>query len=779
MMFSCNIMFVRKNLLIYLFLYICLENVFSQTIVMENEMLSLSIDGKKLSLKSKLFSDLYINDISVPGIMDNCTKESINDSIWGKGTRLKLCYDNGREMTLSLYDKNPFLYVYTTLKNTTDDDVEIERLDITSMNINVGEKSSSLSTLGTGGFALPEEQKGSFLYTLLADPVSRHSVLAAWLTQKQGVGTFSPRVENGIYNVKSSLDFGNFRIKKKDERGTDTLLIGIFDDGRVGLETYGEYVALEYDIKLPPKPEVYCTWYQRNLNGSGASTEKELEKNAIFAKRELAPFGLNTFQIDDHWQSSMQENIDYKNMGEAVEKGEIGDGPLKTFAESNFNFPSGMKKMVDVLNKNGFTGGLWFMPFSGDVHNNVFPKEIFARHKLSGLPYEIERWSGTCIDATNPQGEEFLRNRFRRIYEWGFRYYKIDGLHSGAPSENRYVNRGYEGKPVFGNARLFDNNMTFVQCFRKGLGILKEEAPDVFLLGCAATQNMSSFGPSFGLVHAMRVGPDNDEAIYGKWNKVTAGADFAGNLYFLNNRVWYNDPDPYFLRSSISLEKARWMVSWQAVSGAMGTTSEQYFNLSPERLDMIKRALPTHNLKARPIDILEHEKPEIWLVGNNRTNIIGLFNWKEDAVTQIDYKFGRMDLNEQDEYELFDFWENKYLGRMKGILSQTLQPASCKVLACRPVRNYPQVISSSRHITQGLIDIVNEHWDSNAKRLCGKSKVVKGDCYELRIIVPDGYDVKTALCGKRKMTIVREKNLIRASFIPNKTELISWNIDFE
>ena len=128
---------------------------------------------------------------------------------------------------------------------------------------------------------------------------------------------------------------------------------------------------------------------------------------------------------------------------------------------------------------------------------------------------------------------------------------------------------------------------------------------------------------------------------------------------------------------------------------------------------------------------------------------------------------------------MFFFWENKYLGRMKGILSQTLQPASCKVLACRPVRNYPQVISSSRHITQGLIDIVNEHWDSNAKRLCGKSKVVKGDCYELRIIVPDGYDVKTALCGKRKMTIVREKNLIRASFIPNKTELISWNIDFE
>lgn len=213
-------MFVKKGLLIYSFLYIlCVGNVFSQNIVMENEMLSLSLDGKKLSLKSKLFSDLYINEISVPGIMDNCSKESIEDSIWGKGSRLKLCYVNGREMTFSLYDKNPFLYVYTTLKNTTDEDVEIERLDIAYMNINVGENTAGLSTLGTGGFAIPEKQKGSFLYTLLADPVSRHSVLAAWLTQKQGVGTFVPRMENGIYSVKSSLDFGNFRIKNKRNEG--------------------------------------------------------------------------------------------------------------------------------------------------------------------------------------------------------------------------------------------------------------------------------------------------------------------------------------------------------------------------------------------------------------------------------------------------------------------------------------------------------------------------------------------------------------------------------
>jgi len=69
----------------------------------------------------------------------------------------------------------------------------------------------------------------------------------------------------------------------------------------------------------------------------------------------------------------------------------------------------------------------------------------------------------------------------------------------------------------------------------------------------------------------------------------------------------------------------------------------------------------------------------------------------------------------------------EYLGNIKSKLSQTLAPASCKVLAVRPRKVYPQVISTSRHITQGLMDVKEESWNPDKRTLSGTSAVVKGE----------------------------------------------------
>ena len=760
-----------KNFIFFLFFIWSLGySIDCESQAIENNRLTLQIKKQNISLSSKNMPDLKIQNMFLPGQIIATSKKETSDSLWGKGEALQVICNDGRKVTFTLYDHNPFLYIHTVMMNQSRQDIRVNRLEIASIDMSIGNMNKPLNTLGTGGFAPARQAQGSYTYTLLTEPDSRHSILTAWLTQKQGIGLMIPQPAKSTkaYKVKTELEFGNYLVKSGKERDTDILLIGFFEDGREGLELYGDYLAKAYQIHLPAKPEVYCTWYHRNLSGSGASTEKLLAENADFARKELAAFGLNTFQIDDHWQSSM-----------GMPKNQSGAGPLKTFVENNKNFPSGMQHTAGYLEKKGFTPGLWFMPFSGDVRNPHFPKEIFAQHRWTGATYEVKRWSGTCIDATNPAGESFLRKRFKRIYNWGYRYYKIDGLHTGAPSENIYVNRSYDGMPVYGDARLYNDEYTFTQCFRKGLSILKEESPGVFLLGCAATQNMSSLGAAFGMVNAMRVGPDNDGAIRGVWKSTTAGADYAGNLYFLHNKVWYNDPDPYFVRSSNPLNKARWMVSWQAVSGVMSTTSMQYAELAPDRLDMIKRALPTHSLNARPVDILESDKPNIWMVKNDRITILGLFNWEELKNTQIDYSLERMGLNGSENYELFDFWDNKYLGNINGKLSQTLEPASCKVLAVRPSKSHPQVISTSRHITQGLMDIKKESWNPARQTLSGTSEVVKGDRYELRIIVPEGFDIRKAKSNAGKMLIQKEGKLMRVSFMPQKSGMVIWNIEFK
>jgi hypothetical protein len=52
----------------------------------------------------------------------------------------------------------------------------------------------------------------------------------------------------------------------------------------------------------------------------------------------------------------------------------------------------------------------------------------------------------------------------------------------------------------------------------------------------------------------------------------------------------------------------------------------------------------------------------------------------------------------------------------------------------------PQLISTSRHITQGVVDVVSESWDADSKSLSGISRVVAGDPYELRIAKPASGD---------------------------------------
>jgi hypothetical protein len=768
---------MTKKLMLILFAVLLLTTSFAQTQKIENDLLSLELNKNNLSVKSKQLTDVVIKDISAEGNVVSCKKTSSNDSKWGVAQELNVKYDNGRTLTYRLFPTNPFLFVHTTIKNDGNVNLVLKQMSFASVDFSI-KNLTNLNTLGTGGMSPLSSSLGSFTYSLVADPESRNAVLVSWLTQLQGMGFMTLKQQGADCQVEAGLEFGNYVVKPGQERSTDVLLIGIFADGRKGLELYADYLAKSYQIKLPEKPNVYCTWYHRDLTGSGASTEKALQENTLFASKNLAPFGLNVMQIDDHWQSSMIDSIDYKNTHKKINGVKLGEGPIKTFTDANFNFPSGMEFTAKNIIKEGFTAGIWFMPFAGDVHHPIFNKDIFAKNAKTGEPYEVKLWSGTCIDATSPTGEDFLRKRFKRIYDWGYLYFKIDGLHMGAPSENIYVNRAYKGKPNYADATLYNNDMTYVQCFRKGMSIMKEEAPNAFLLGCAATQNMSSFASSFGFVDAMRVGPDNDKGRIGSWKQVTAGADFAGNLYFLNNKVWYNDPDPYYIRESNPLNKARWMVSWQSISGSMSTTSDQYATLPPERLDLIKRGLPTHSLLARPVDILESKNPAIWLVQNERINIIGLFNWKEHEQTNITYSLSRMGLDGSKEYEVFDFWANKYLGKIKNQLQTVLDSASCQVLAVKESKKYPQIISTSRHITQGLMDVITENWDSKSNTLSGKSDVVSGDMYEFRLIIPTRYTIKGATCNRISVKINQEGTLCRIQFIPTNTGKIDWKFSF-
>ncbi len=472
-------------------------------------------------------------------------------------------------------------------------------------------------------------------------------------------------------------------------------------------------MARYYRIALPPQPTVYCTWYH-----AGASNEKDLVENAAFAQQHLAPYGLSVMQIDDKWQA-----------GESIE------GPRKDFTTHRADgpYPGGMAPTAAKLERLGMVPGIWFMPFAGTWNDPFFAdkREMFARK--DGKPYVVH-WGGTCFDLTHPKTRAYVYDVARRIaHDWGYKYFKLDGLWTGMATGMCYINTGYK-EDELGSTELHDPNLTHVQAYRDGLRLVREAAgTDVFILGCNVAQSMRVLGGSFGLVDAMRIGPDNGRS----WSAICRGPFSGSNTYFLHGRVWYNDPDPIYVRDSVPLEHARALVSWVTLTGQLNASSIQFDELSQERLHLLQRTMPAHGLRPRPVDLFEQRIPRIWLLTDDensvRRDVIGLFNWQEKEPAQIEHSFEEIGLAPADAYVGFDYWADAFLEPFSGRLDATLPGASCRILAVRPLASHPQVLSTSRHITQGVIDLAREEWDENDRVLTGTTRVVGGDPYELRI----------------------------------------------
>ncbi len=149
-------------------------------------------------------------------------------------------------------------------------------------------------------------------------------------------------------------------------------------------------------------------------------------------------------------------------------------------------------------------------------------------------------------------------------------------------------------------------------------------------------------------------------------------------------------------------------------------------------------AADTH-IVSRPVDLFGSRMPGIWLVANRATDflpnrrIVGLFNW-ENMEKRLDVPLSALDLPEAGMCIAFDLGGNALTPPFQDRLVHTLRPQACVVLAVRPVLERPQLIATSRHITQGLADVTAERWDSATRTLSGISETVTGDRYELCIL---------------------------------------------
>ena len=101
-----------------------------------------------------------------------------------------------------------------------------------------------------------------------------------------------------------------------------------------------------------------------------------------------------------------------------------------------------------------------------------------------------------------------------------------------------------------------------------------------------------------------------------------------------------------------------------------------------------------------------------------------------------------------------------------------------QVFAIREARPHPWVLSTTRHISQGGVDLLDERWDAGARTLSGKSTVVVGDPYVLTVHLPEGFKLKNADITGEKAETANQQATATIRIVPATTKTVEWKMMF-
>ncbi len=490
--------------------------------------------------------------------------------------------------------------------------------------------------------------------------------------------------------------------------------------------------------KFPLPPSGWCSWYYyyQEIN------ENEIRKNAKWMAENLKDFGAVYVQIDDGWQG----------------KGH-GSGDNRDWETVDRRFPSGMDKLAKFIKNLGLKPGIWLAPHGQSSYEVVKKWRNVFLLKPDGTSAS-ETWEGKyLVDPSSPESHQYLKDLFKRLSGWGYEYFKIDG--------QPIVVREYKDK-----LRFMKNPGDPDILYRKTLESIREAIGDErYLLGCWGIPL-----EGIGIMNGSRTGGD---VVLG-WEGFKVALKATMEYYFLHNIAWYCDPDVMLLRPPLTLEQARAWATLQGLTGQALMASDRMADLPSERVEILKKVFPALDIK--PMDLFPSKRNKrIWDLKINHLNrsydVVGFFNFKERESEFIYLNLKEIGLEDKP-IHIFDFWENEYLGAWEGGLSTEIPPTSVKVLTLLPDNGNIQLISTSRHITQGALELLSLITKENS--IEGKSKVIKNEPYEISFVFPRGknFVLERVVAKGTDYSIFNYQGWAKVRFLPRETGALSWKVYF-
>jgi len=219
--------------------------------------------------------------------------------------------------------------------------------------------------------------------------------------------------------------------------------------------------------------------------------------------------------------------------------------------------------------------------------------------------------------------------------------------------------------------------------------------------------------------------------------------------------------------------------------------TESFRLFSDEILHDLSRVYPFHatTLSARPLDAFIRSQPTVFDFPISASwHQLVLYNGPEnDREFKIpisgDTAFGAMGLDAGRKYYIYDFWNDRFVGKVSGNASikQAVPAGEARMLSVHAVENHPQWISTDRHLMQGYVDLVRKpEWNAADNTLSGSSSVIGEQPYRITLAL-NGYVPKkvTASDATADITIRSgNKNLADIVLKVKENQDVPWKIAF-
>lgn len=498
-----------------------------------------------------------------------------------------------------------------------------------------------------------------------------------------------------------------------------------------------DYAPLRARGKFEKPPAGWMTWYAVKF---GACEESVL-RNLAFQRDNLKEFGADTVWVDWEW------------CHRAYEK-ERDDG-VNNLSPDMKKYPNGLGYISDKIKEAGFNSAIWI-----GATNDISFSDFEAEHPDVSLAHN-ETWSGMYYyDITSDAYlNGYLPRAMGQLKEWGYDAVKFDTLPNCMNAHEQF------------HQNMAHPELTTYTAYRNMLERTREIlGEDTFMLGCGGSSGCALAG--VGYFDSTRVGPD-----LFTWDKLCETVGLVREYYPLHNNAIMVDADNVVLRDEYStMAEARSRLCLVSLLGLPITFGDDLPALQPERIDILKRGLPV--MKTYPASLacpICDGKTQLSVLKIAKSyedyTVIGLLNMSDKSVTR-ELGFATELRVESGDYIAYSFFEEREIYPSDDSITLTVAPHDTAVVALRRKTGKPQLLSTSRHLTQGAAEISEVSYAEG--KLSIRASLIGGDEYRVAIYVPSGYECTGASLGEYE----QKGEILRLKYMPKQTGEYQFEVSF-